>query len=40
MHKDEYEEKVSDFVNNNEFVKTNIDPTKQFQKTIRNITNK
>jgi hypothetical protein len=40
MHNDKYEEKDNDFINNNEFVKTNIDPTKQFQKTVRNITNK
>jgi hypothetical protein len=40
MHKNECETKISDFLSNIEFTETNIDPTKQSQKTIRNTTNK
>jgi hypothetical protein len=32
MHKNEYEAKIGDFISNNEFTETNVDPTKQFQK--------
>jgi hypothetical protein len=33
LHKNGYEAKIGDFISNNEFTETNIDPTKQFQKT-------
>jgi hypothetical protein len=40
MQKHDYELKISEFINNNDLAETNIDPTKQYQKNMRNIISK
>lgn len=40
IHKNDYDSKIGEFMSNNEFTEKNIDPTKQYHKTIRNTVNK
>jgi hypothetical protein len=40
IEQEDYEYKILDFINNNDFIETNIDPTKQYHRNTRNVANK